>query len=103
MSKDKKKPWLFRAIKYLVRLFYPKIEVVGMENLPDEPVVIVGNHTQMHGPIACELYLPDNCYTWCAGQMMKLKEVPSYAYEDFWHLKPKWIRWFFKIVSYLTH
>ena len=101
MSENKKKPWLFRAIKYLVRLFYPKIDVVGMENLPDEPVVIVGNHTQMHGPIACELYFPDNCYTWCAGQMMKLKEVPEYAYTDFWSQKPKYIRPLFKLVSYI--
>ena len=72
-----------------------------MENLPDEPVVIVGNHTQMHGPIVCELYFPDNCYTWCAGQMMKLKEVPEYAYTDFWSQKPKYIRPLFKIVSYI--
>ena len=72
-----------------------------MEKLPDEPVVIVGNHTQMHGPIVCELYFPDNCYTWCAGQMMKLKEVPEYAYTDFWSQKPKYIRPLFKIVSYI--
>ena len=101
MKKEQQKPWLFRFIKYFVRLFYPKTEVVGMENLPDEPIVIVGNHTQMNGPIACELYFPDNCYTWCAGQMMKLKEVPKYAYTDFWSQKPKYIRPFFKIVSYV--
>ena len=101
MSENQKKPWLFRVIKYLVRLFYPKIEIVGMENLPDEPVVIVGNHTQLHGPIACELYFPDNCYTWCAGQMMKLKEVPEYAYTDFWSQKPKYLRPLFKLVSYI--
>ncbi len=101
MEKKQQKPWLFRFIKYLVRLFYPKTEVVGIENLPDEPVVIVGNHTQLHGPIACELYFPDNCYTWCAGQMMKLKEVPKYAYTDFWSQKPKYQRPLFKIVSYI--
>ncbi len=72
-----------------------------MENLPDEPVVIVGNHTQLHGPIACELYFPDNCYTWCAGQMMNLKEVPAYAYKDFWSQKPKVVRPLFKLISYI--
>ena len=101
LKKKQQKPWLFRVIKYLVRLFYPKTEVVGMENLPDEPVVIVGNHTQLHGPIACELYFPDNYYTWCAGQMMKLKEVPEYAYTDFWSQKPKALRPLFKLVSYI--
>lgn len=92
---------IFKCIKALVRLFYPKLEVVGAENLPDEPALIVGNHTQMHGPIACELYFPVNRYTWCAGPMMHLKEVPAYAYADFWSQKPKSVRWFFKILSYL--
>ena len=92
---------LYRFIKVLVRVFYPKMGVVGAENLPEEAAVIVGNHTQMNGPIACELYLPGEHYTWCAGQMMELKEVPAYAYADFWSGKPKYIRWFYKLLSYL--
>lgn len=51
---------LFRIIKWLVRVFYGKMEVVGLENLPKNNAVIVGNHTQMNGPIAGELYLPEN-------------------------------------------
>lgn len=82
-------------------MFYPKTRLFGTENLPDEPCIIVGNHTQLHGPIACELYFPDNSYTWCAGQMMKLRDVPPYAFEDFWSQKPKKSHWFYKIVSYL--
>ena len=101
MNENKKKPWLFRFIKYLVRLFYPKMEVVGLENLPDEPCAIIGNHTQLHGPIACELYFPDNFYTWCAAPMMKLKEVPAYAYTDFWSQKPNALRPLYKLVSYI--
>lgn len=101
MKEKNRKSLLFIIIKSMVRVFYPKIEIVGEENLPDEPVVIVGNHTQMNGPIACELYLPDNCYTWCAGQMMNLKEVPAYAFTDFWSQKPKSVRWLFKIASYI--
>ena len=101
MKKEQQNTWLFNAIKYFVRVFYPKMEVVSTEDFFDEPVVIVGNHTQLHGPIACELYFPDNYYTWCAGQMMKLKEVPEYAYTDFWSQKPKIIRPLFKLVSYI--
>ena len=101
MNEQKKKPWLFRVIKYLVRVFYPKMELLGLENLPDEPCAIIGNHTQLHGPIATELYFPNNCYTWCAAPMMKLKEVPAYAYKDFWSQKPKSVRPFFKLVSYI--
>lgn len=92
---------LFRIIRFFVWLFYPKTQIVGAENLPGEPALIVGNHCQLHGPIACELYFPGCHYTWCAGQMMHLKEVPAYAYKDFWSYKPRAVRWFYKLLSYL--
>lgn len=103
MKKDNKKKTslLYKAVKWLVWLFYPKMKVLGTEKLPDEPVIIVGNHCQMNGPIACELYFPGNRYTWCAGQMMNMKEVPAYAYQDFWSHKPKFSKPFYKLLSYL--
>ena len=100
MSEKKTSP-VYRVIKWLVWLFYPKMEVEGAENLPEDASLIVGNHTQMNGPIACELYFPGKRYTWCAGEMMHLKEVPGYAYRDFWSRKPGCIRWFYKILSYI--
>ena len=98
---DKKTSWMYKIIKWLVQLFYPKIEVVGAENLPDEAAVIVGNHTQMNGPIAAELYCPGRHYTWCAGQMMHLKDVPEYAFQDFWSQKPKWTHPLYKLLSHI--
>ena len=98
---EKKTTFMYKIILALVKLFYPPMETVGLENLPDEPAVIVGNHTQMNGPIACETRLPVNRYTWCAGEMMAWKEVPAYAYRDFWSQKPRAVRWFYKILSYL--
>ena len=92
---------IYRCIRFLVWVFYPKTQVEGVENLPDGPCVIVGNHAQMNGPIACELYLPGEHYTWCAQEMMHLKEVPAYAYRDFWSGKPGHVRWLFRIASYL--
>lgn len=97
----KKTSVLYRFIKWLVWLFYPKLEVVGEENLPPEPAILVGNHAQMNGPIAAELYCPGDHYTWCIGQMMHLKEVPAYAYQDFWSGKPRWSRPFYKLLSYI--
>ena len=91
---------LYRLIFALVRALYPKSEVRGTEHLPDEPFIGVGNHAPFHGPIACELYFPGRHYTWCAGEMMHLKEVPAYAYRDFWSQKPGYIRWFFRLASY---
>ena len=92
---------IYRIFRWFVWLFYPKTEAVGVENLPQEPCLIVGNHTQMNGPIVCELYFPIPRKTWCAGQMMHLKEVPAYAYQDFWSQKPQKSRWFYKILSYI--
>lgn len=100
MKKTRTYP-LYRILRWFVWLFYPKMQVEGAENLPAEPALVVANHAQMNGPIACELYFPGNRYTWCAGQMMHLKEVPGYAYEDFWSGKPKWQRPLFKLLSYL--
>ena len=92
---------LYRVILWLIRLIYPRMQVEGAENLPGEPAIIVSNHAQMNGPIACELYFPAERYTWCAGEMMHLKEVPAYAYRDFWSGKPKYIRWLFRLAAYI--
>lgn len=91
----------YRVVRRLVLLFYPKTEVVGLENLSEAPCVIVGNHSQMNGPIVGELYFPGERAIWCAGQMMHMKEVPAYAFQDFWSGKPKVIRWFYKLLSYI--
>lgn len=99
---DKKKTsFLYKIIRFFVLLFTPRMALVGAENMPEEPCVIVGNHSQMTGPIASELDLPGLHYTWCAGQMMNLKEVPAYAFEDFWSFKPRAVRWLFRLLSYL--
>lgn len=98
---DKKVSLLYKIIKRLIWLVYPKMNVLGIENLPEEACILVGNHTQMNGPICGELYCPGKHYTWCAGQMMKLKEVPNYAFQDFWSQKPKWTHPWYKLLSYI--
>lgn len=85
----------------MIKFFYPKTDIYSMENLPDEPCFIIGNHTQMNGPIISEIYMPDSYYIWCAGQMLSFKDVPKYAYKDFWSQKPRVLRPFFKLLSYL--
>ena len=101
MSEAKRVPGAYKAIKWLVRFFSPKMRVEGLENLPEDGAVIVGNHAQMYGPIAAELYLEGNRHTWCAAQMMKLKEVPAYAYQDFWSTKPWYTHGYYRLLSYL--
>ena len=94
-------PLFYTVVRWLIRLFYPKITLVGTENIPNQPCLLVGNHAQMNGPIIGDLYIPEKRSIWCAGAMMHLKEVPSYAYQDFWSEKPKSIRWFYKLLSYV--
>ena len=97
-----KKNILFQLVRWLVWLFYPKMKLEGTENLPEGASIIVGNHSQMNGPICSELYTPGKHYTWCIGEMMHMKTVPDYSYTDFWwNRKPKWIRWLYRILSYL--
>ena len=98
---EKKTSWLYRVIRWLVWLFSPKFRLEGEEKLSEEACVIVGNHSQMYGPIAAELYIPGKRRIWCAGEMMNREEVASYAYRDFWSAKPRAFRWFYKLLSHL--
>lgn len=98
---EKKKSVVFVVIRAAVKLLYPVIKVENAEKIPECNAVLVGNHCLMNGPISAELYLPENCYTWCAGQMMNLKEVPKYAFKDFWSGKPKLLQPFYRLLSYI--
>lgn len=105
MEQTKKRNPFFYAfystIRWFIRLFYPRITLEGVENIPDHPCLLVGNHAQMNGPIIGDLYIPEPRSIWCAGEMTRLKDVPSYAYQDFWSRKPKAVRWFYRLLSYV--
>ena len=97
---EKKTPWTYKVVYSLVKRFSSKYKLAGTENLPKEPCVIVGNHSQIYGPIAGEIYIPGDHYVWCAGQMMHKEEVPDYAFQDFWSGKPKGTHWFYRLLSH---
>lgn len=92
-------PRLYRMVRKAIDLVYPKMKMEGVENLPEEACIIVGNHAHANGPIISEVRLPFAHYTWCIAQMMNRSEVCEYAYADFWSKKPKSIRWLFRIIS----
>ena len=96
-----KSPLLYRLICRIIWTMNPKYTLYGTEKLPDEPCVLVGNHCQMYGPIAAELYLARGHYIWCVGEMMNRKEVPAYAFREFWSGKPKALQWFYRLLSHL--
>ena len=101
MFPQKKVSPLFSVIKSAVGLFVKKCKIYGIENLPEQDAVIIANHCQMTGPIYGELFMKNNCYIWCAGQLMNLKDVPAYAFEDFWSKKPKASKPLYKALSYI--
>lgn len=98
-TNDKKTPALFKFIRWACWLVTPRFTDVGKENIPDEPCVIVGNHSQTHGAIAGEIYIPGKHRVWCAGEMMDRKEAAKYTFSDFWSKKPWYIRWIYKLWS----
>lgn len=98
---EENKPRLYRAVRGLIRTVYPTYRVLGQEKLPDEPVILVGNHCRMHGPVAGELYAPGEHYIWSASEMLKPAEVAAYAYRDFWSGRPKAFSWFYRALSHL--
>lgn len=101
LAKSALSRWAYRWIRRMVHFFFPRYAVKGLEHLPQEPCIVVGNHAQMHGPMACELYFPGETAIWCAGEMMQSDTVPDYAYADFWSQKPRWSRWFYRLLSYI--
>ena len=79
-------PPFCKFLRWIVGVVYPNMELVGLENLPEDAIV-------------AEERLPFDHYTWCAWQMMDKKEVSRYAYTDFWQDKPKAVRWIFWLAS----
>ena len=95
--------YIYRAACAVARRLFPAPEFTGLEKLPgDRPCIIVGNHAQAYGPIYMELYLPRRRAIWCAAEMMHVRELPDYAFQDFWSRKPLWCRWFYRLLPFFA-
>jgi hypothetical protein len=90
----------YRIIKGTLDLFYRKYSIEGLELLPSEAVILVGNHSQVHGPLVGELRLPFPRKTWCASEMMERDKVAEYAFRDFWSQNPKWTHPFYRALAH---
>ena len=98
----KRKNWLFKFLSKIVSGIYGKKKLVGLENIPTEPAIIVGNHAQIHGPLSAELKFPYKKSIWCIGALMNMKEAPAYAMDDFFKYKSKKPLWFYKMLAYIS-
>ena len=79
MAQEKKPSRIFPYLLKIVKAFYIKYEIEGLENIPSEPALLIGNHAQIHGPLASQLHLMKNSYTWCAAEVEDIKEAQPYA------------------------
>ncbi len=86
----KKKGLFFRFVAFWIRRFYKRCEFIGLENIPSQPCVFLGNHSHAHTPVMAECYFPVNKLTWCDAPMFDKKEMKAYAYRVFWGDNPKW-------------
>lgn len=100
-EKNESKSFIYKFLRLWVNIFYKKREFIGLENLEDEPSLIIGNHAQIHGPLIAETQFPKKRKTWCIGNVLTTKEFIEHAKIDFWGQKPKCIRWFFYILAYI--
>ena len=96
---EKQVPRLYTIARNMIDFFYPRYEIIGMENIPDEPCLYVANHAQIHGPLVSELKFHVPHYSWCIAEMMDVKLTPDYAFEDFWSKKPAKTHWFYKLLA----
>ena len=100
--RPKKTSFMYKILYFFINLFFPRMKIYGMENLPAEACILVGNHSQMNGPLMSELRLDIPHETWCAGPLMVWKEAADYAFTDFWSFKPRWTHPFFRLLSWLV-
>jgi len=91
-ARVKKKGLLFKFIAKMISIFYRSSEIIGKENIPQEPCVFAGNHSHAHSPVMCELYFPVKKLTWCDAPMFDKKEFKAYAYKVFWNGKPNFFQ-----------
>lgn len=97
----KKQTLAYKTLRFFINVFYKKRTFEGLENLGDEPSIIIGNHAQIHGPIIAEVQFPVKRKTWCIGNVLSKEEFVEHAKTDFWGHKPKYIKWFFNILAHI--
>lgn len=97
----KKRSFCYKVAHLVLSIFYKKRQFIGLENLTDQPHIIVGNHAQVHGPLVSEVQMPLKRKTWCIANVMTAKDFAQHAKVDFWPFKPKWCRWFYNMLAHI--
>ena len=97
----KRRSFWYKLLRFFVNIFYKKRTFEGLDNIKDDPVIIVSNHARTNGPLVAELQFPLKRLTWCTGNVLTKKEFIEHAKTDFWGKKPKYIKWLFNIFAHI--
>ena len=89
----------YLLLKKIAKKIYGKWDLQGLSNIPSEPSIIVGNHSQVHGPLVSELLFPYQKTVWCISEVMDAKTIPDYAMRDFFIYKSQKLKWLYKAIS----
>ena len=95
---------LLKLLKMILRLFYPRHAIAGMENvLPDLPAAYICNHLETYSPIVLSLYFPFPYRPWVHASVMTRELCRDYLEKDFTRktlkLHPPFSRWLAAILA----
>lgn len=80
-----RQPWLARTLIWMLRPFY-RHTIINRDHIVTDkrnPLVFLGNHAEIYGPISCALYFPVPIRFWTISMMMgNRKDVRDYLYEN---------------------
>lgn len=93
---------VFNILKNLARLFIPKHNIIGIENvLAGTPGVFICNHVESYAPIVMELFFPLKFRPWVIYNNFYFKLCADYLEKDFISTELKLRRPFSRWLSYI--
>ncbi len=78
---------IFNVVCKLIGKAMGDLELIGEENIPDEPCIIVPNHAGAYGPMSVLAYYDRPNRPFVISNMCKLREAPAFARKDFFDPK----------------
>lgn len=94
-----KHSFYYNCMQCVARILFPRAMVRFAEPPPEEPVVFVGNHAAVCGPVLLTLDLPRKHQTWTIHAATDRKTASRYAFHDVFFGNSRRCRWFWRILS----
>ena len=83
--------------KFIIRLFLPKMKVVGLENLGPAPGIFISRHKDTFGPMCAIVFLPVHLRIWVLHKLASYSEALEHYTTYTFRQRHGWPRFFAKI------